>query len=60
MAVRNARRDANDAIGTAKKNDGLPEDDAKRAEADVQKLTDKYIEKIEAAFKKKEAEVMEI
>ncbi len=60
VAVRNARRDANDAIGKAKKNDGLPEDDAKRAEVDVQKLTDKYIEKIDAAFKKKEAEVMEI
>ena len=60
VAVRNARRDANEAVAKAKKNDGLPEDDAKRAEADIQKLTDKYIEKIDAAFKKKEAEVMEI
>ena len=60
VAVRNARRDANAAIDKAKKNDGLPEDEAKRAEADVQKLTDKFIEKIDAAFKKKEAEVMEI
>ena len=60
VAVRNARRDANTAIDKAKKNDGLPEDAAKRAEADVQKLTDKYIEKIDAAYKKKEAEVMEI
>lgn len=60
VAVRNARRDANNAVEKAKKNDGLPEDEAKRAEAEIQKLTDKFIEKIEAAFKKKEAEVMEI
>lgn len=60
VAVRNARRDANAAIEKAKKNDGLPEDEAKRAEAEVQKMTDKFIEKIDASFKKKEAEVMEI
>lgn len=60
VAVRNARRDANNAIEKAKKNDGLPEDEAKRAEAEIQKLTDKFIEKVDAAFKKKEAEVMEI
>lgn len=60
VAVRNARRDANTAVEKAKKNDGLPEDDAKRAEADIQKMTDKFIEKIDAAFKKKEAEVMAV
>ena len=60
VAVRNARRDANTAIEKAKKNDGLPEDDAKRAEADVQKMTDKFIEKVDAAFKKKESEVMSV
>lgn len=60
VAVRNARRDANNAVEKAKKNDGLPEDEAKRAEAEIQKLTDKFIEKVDAAFKKKEAEVMEI
>ena len=60
VAVRNARRDANAAIEKAQKNDSLPEDEAKRAEAEVQKLTDKYIAEVDAAFKKKEAEVMEI
>lgn len=60
VAVRNARRDANAALEKAKKNDGLPEDDVKRGEAEVQKLTDKYIAKVDEAFKKKEAEVMEI
>ena len=60
VAVRNARREANADIEKAQKNDNLPEDEAKRAEADVQKLTDKFIDDIDAAFKKKEAEVMEI
>lgn len=60
VAVRNARRDANTAIEKAKKEDSLPEDEAKRAEADIQKITDKYIAQIDATFKKKEEEVMAI
>ncbi|MEY8561681.1 ribosome recycling factor [Eggerthellaceae bacterium 3-80] len=60
VAVRNARRDANTAVERAVKNDGLPEDDQRRAEAEIQKLTDKYIAQVEEHFKKKEAEVMEI
>lgn len=60
VAVRNARRDANAAVEKAVKNDNLPEDEAKRAEAEIQKITDKYIADVDASFKKKEAEVMEI
>lgn len=60
VAVRNARRDANAAIERAVKDDALPEDEQRRAEAEIQKLTDKYVAEIEAHFKKKEAEVMEI
>ncbi len=60
VGVRNARRDANTAIEKAKKNDSLPEDEAKRAEDEVQKLTDKFIAECDVHFKKKEAEVMEI
>lgn len=60
VAVRNARRDANTAIEKAVKNENLPEDEERRAEAEVQKLTDRYIEEVESVFKKKEAEVMEI
>lgn len=60
VAVRNARRDANTALEKAEKNDGLPEDDRKRGQDKVQKLTDKFIAKVDEAFKKKEAEVMEI
>lgn len=60
VAVRNARRDANTQIDKMKKDSELSEDDAKRAEGETQKLTDSYISRIEEAFKKKEAEVMEI
>lgn len=60
VAIRNARRDANGNVEKAKKNDGLPEDEAKRAEAEIQKLTDGYVGKIDALLKSKEAEVMEV
>lgn len=60
VAIRNARRDANGNVEKAKKNDGLPEDEAKRAETEIQKLTDGYVGKIDALLKSKEAEVMEV
>ena len=60
VAVRKARQDANAAIERSVKEDNLPEDDERRAQAEVQKLTDKYVAQVDEAFKKKEAEVMEI
>ncbi len=60
IAIRNARRDANAKIDRGKKDAEIPEDEAHRAEAQIQKLTDAYVAKVEDIFKKKEAEVMEI
>lgn len=60
VAVRKARQEGNSAIERCVKEEGLPEDDERRGQADVQKLTDKYVAEIDAAFKKKEAEVMEV
>jgi ribosome recycling factor len=60
VSVRNARRDANSQLGKAEKAGDITEDDQGDGENDVQKLTDKYIKKIDEMFKKKEAEVMEI
>lgn len=60
VAIRNARRDANAAVEAEVKNEGLPEDEQRRAEAAIQKLTDSYVAKVEEHFKKKEAEVMAI
>lgn len=60
VGVRKARQEANSAIDRAVKEDSLPEDDERRGQAEVQKLTDKYVAEVDEAFKKKEAEVMEI
>ncbi len=60
IAVRAVRRDANSDVEKSVKNDNLPEDEQRRAEAAIQKLTDKYIAKIDEALKAKEAEVMSI
>lgn len=60
VAIRNTRRDANTAIDKAGKNDAMPEDDQRRLENEVQKLTDNYIAEIDKVYKKKEAELMEI
>ena len=60
VAVRTARRDANAAVEKSVKQDSLPEDEQRRAEAEIQKLTDKYIAEVDVVFKKKEDEVMEI
>ena len=60
VSVRNARRDANSALAKAEKASEITEDDLRRGETDIQKLTDKYIAKIDDAFKAKEAELMEV
>jgi ribosome recycling factor len=59
-AVRNIRRDGNDAIKKALKDKKITEDDEKRAIEEIQKLTDGEIKKMEDMSKAKEKEVMEI
>jgi ribosome recycling factor len=59
-AVRNIRRDGNDAIKKAMKDKKITEDDEKRATDEIQKLTDDEIKKMEEMSKGKEKEVMEI
>ena len=60
VAVRQARKDANDEIKHRQKKEGLSEDEVHREEKEVQKLTDQYIGKVEEMLKHKEAEVMEV
>ncbi len=60
VSVRNSRREANDQIKKAVKNDGVPEDMGKDAEGEVQKLHDKYIKQIDEVFGAKEKEIMTI
>ena len=57
VAIRNIRRDANDAI---KKNKDLPEDEVKKQQDEIQKATDKYIAKIDAILAEKEADLLKV
>lgn len=60
VAVRNVRRDANHKLDKMVKDAEASEDDVRRAEAEVQKLTDAHIAKIDDALKRKESEIMEV
>ena len=60
VAIRNIRRDANDAIKAQKKNSELTEDEAKAGDKSVQDLTDKYIKEIDSVTAAKTKEIMEI
>ena len=59
VGVRNVRKDMNDEL-KALKDDGASEDDIKRAEADVQKLTDSYSAKIDELYAAKEKDLMTV
>lgn len=60
VAVRQARKDANDAIKQRQKDGEISEDEARREQDAIQKLTDRYIQQMEEILKNKEAEVMEV
>ena len=59
IAVRNARRSGNDEAKALEK-DGIPEDDVKRLQDDIHKLTDTYIGKIDKLMEAKEKDIMTI
>lgn len=60
IAVRNLRRDANEGVKKLVKDKLASEDDQKRAEADVQKFTDKHIAEIDTLVAAKEQEIMAV
>ncbi len=60
IAVRNLRRDANESVKKLVKDKLASEDDQKRAEADVQKVTDKHITEIDQLIAGKEQEIMAV
>lgn len=60
VAVRNLRRDANESIKKLVKEKEASEDDQKRTEADIQKLTDKFIAEIDALVSAKEQDIMAV
>jgi ribosome recycling factor len=60
ISVRNARREAIEALKKAIKSDGIPEDVEKDAEAEVQKVHDKYIKRVDELYAAKEKEIMTV
>ncbi len=60
VAMRNIRRDANDELREMHKESLITEDEARVGEADVQKLTDEFIAKIDSRIKSKEDDIMAV
>ena len=60
IAIRHARREANEMLETFKDDGDIPEDDAIRGKKHVQELTDKGIKKVDEIVTAKEADIMEV
>ena len=60
IAVRNVRRSANQHLKALIKEEHLPEDAEKRAEAEIQKLTDRHVARIDSVLEEKEHDLMEV
>jgi ribosome recycling factor len=60
VAVRNIRRDGNEELKKLLKDAAITEDDESRGQADLQKLTDSYIAKVNQVLDEKEKEIMEV
>lgn len=60
VAIRNVRRDANDAVKKLSKEEGFSEDQIKDIENECQKMTDKYIAQVDVAVEDKSKEIMTV
>ncbi|SES78965.1 ribosome recycling factor [Anaerobranca gottschalkii] len=60
VAVRNIRRDGNEMVKELEKANEISEDESRRAQEEIQKITDGFIKKIDEVILKKEQEIMEI
>jgi ribosome recycling factor len=60
VAIRNLRRDANEALKRLVNDKEISEDDERRAQADIQKLTDKFVAEVDQVLQSKEAEIMTV
>jgi ribosome recycling factor len=59
VAVRNIRREAKDKLRALAKDKKISEDDEKRGESELQKLTDRFVQRVDELLKKKEQEILE-
>ena len=60
VAIRNLRREANDALKKLVKDKDISEDDERRSQDEVQKLTDRYVAEVDKLVSQKEAEIMTV
>ncbi|PJA33328.1 MAG: ribosome recycling factor [Zetaproteobacteria bacterium CG_4_9_14_3_um_filter_53_7] len=60
VSVRNIRRDANDDVKKQVKDDGLPEDESKRLQDQIQKITDRYIAEVDKVVEHKESDILTV
>jgi len=60
IAIRNIRRDCNDALKRLEKSKGFSEDDGKKFQNRVQKLTDSFVKQVDELYQKKEKEILEV
>ena len=60
VAIRNVRRDANDSIKKLLKNSEISEDEQKQYEEKIQKMTDKFIEKVDKEIDVKSKEILTV
>jgi ribosome recycling factor len=60
VAIRNIRRESNEAVDKVKKDGHVSEDDVKKAMAEIQKITDEFVKKVDDLYKAKEKEIFTI
>jgi ribosome recycling factor len=60
VSIRNIRRDAVDSVRKQEKNSEIPEDEARDLQDSIQKLTDKYIAKVDELFAEKEKDIITV
>jgi len=60
VAIRNVRKDGNDKIKKLEKEKEISEDESKKAQEQIQKLTDEHVAKVDEAFKVKEADILKV
>lgn len=60
VSIRNVRKDSNDKIKKLEKDKEISEDESKKAQDRVQKITDEYVAKVDETFKTKEADILKV
>ena len=60
VAIRNIRKDANDKVKKFEKDKEITEDESKKAQDEVQKITDSFVDKIDGLVKEKESELLKV